>query len=543
MTNRTRVEQTPIALIGLSGSGKSTLGPLVAARLGVPHHDVDQELERRQGRTIREIFATDGEPHFRRLESDLTRELLGQGGVLSLGGGAPLTPAVADALAGHPVVWLRVDPDSAARRIGVDENRPLLVDGDAGDRLRRMLAERSGTYDTLATLSLDTDGLDADALVRAIAAHAASFAPSPRSGAQPAGLRGRLVARGYERGLRPLFFAGHGGDPEAIHEDMIAALALLGAMPGVRGLVGALTASPTEPVTVAGVRFPGRIGLAAGMDKDGRAALAWQHLGFAFAELGTVTALPQPGNPRPRVFRAPSSRGLVNRMGFNNAGALALANRLSVAGVLRGNGRAGIPLGISLGKSKATALDDAVADYLSSLRSLAAHADYIAINVSSPNTPGLRSLQDGGALAELLAALINEARVLAPGREPVPIFVKIAPDLTWGQVDEVLATVTDAGASGIIATNTTLARERLAPADAHLATEPGGLSGAPLTARAREVVGYVAAHTDLPVIGSGGVMTAGDAGALLDAGASLVQLYTGFVYAGPALIAASNARR
>jgi len=354
-------------------------------------------------------------------------------------------------------------------------------------------------------------------------------------------LRATLVAGGYERLLRPLLFRAHHGDPEAIHEDLIAALAVLPGLPGVRDAVGALTRVPATPVTVAGIRFPGRVGLAAGMDKEGRAAKAWQYLGFAFAELGTVTAQAQPGNPRPRIFRLRDSRALINRMGFNNDGAAALANRLAVAGLYRGNGAAGIPLGISIGKTKVVPVEEAVPDYLESLRTLAAHADYVAVNVSSPNTPNLRSLQDGGALAELLGALVAEARVLAGPGVPVPVFVKMAPDLTEGQLDEVLAAASDAGCAGLIATNTTLARDGLAPADRPRAVEAGGLSGAPLTARAREVVGYVCRHTDLPVMGVGGIMTAADAAALLDAGASLVQLYTGFIYAGPALVGAINA--
>ena len=344
---------------------------------------------------------------------------------------------------------------------------------------------------------------------------------------------------GYAGFLRPVLFRAHRGDPEAIHEDMIAGLSVLGSLPGARHLVGMLTRTTSEPVTVAGVRFPGRVGLAAGMDKDARAVLAWQYLGFAFAELGTVTAHAQPGNPRPRVFRATASSGLVNRMGFNNAGAQAMANRLAVAGILRGNGAAGIPVGISLGKTKTTPLEQAIPDYLASFDQVSPHADYIAVNVSSPNTPGLRSLQDGGALADLVAALTTRARQVTPGA-PVPIFVKVAPDLTWAQIDEVVAAVEAAGAAGIIATNTTLARDGLAAPDRHLAHEEGGLSGAPLTARAREVVRYVNRHCALPIIGSGGVMNADDAVALLDAGASLVQIYTGFIYSGPALIAAIN---
>ena len=355
-------------------------------------------------------------------------------------------------------------------------------------------------------------------------------------------VRGTLVRRGYDRVVRPALFGARGGDPELIHEDMIRALALLGGVPGLRDAGGALTRVAGSPVSVAGIRFPGRVGLAAGMDKDGRAAKAWQYLGFAFAELGTVTAQAQPGNPRPRIFRLRDSQALINRMGFNNDGADALANRLAVAGIARGNGAAGIPLGVSIGKTKLVPVEDAVGDYLASLRAVAPYADYVAVNVSSPNTPGLRSLQDGGALSALLRALVTESLAVAHGGEPVPVFVKVAPDLTESQLDEVLAAASDARCGGIIATNTTLARDGLAPADRPRASEAGGLSGAPLTARAREVVGYVCRHTDLPVMGVGGVMTADDAVALLDAGASLVQLYTGFIYAGPALIGAINER-
>lgn len=353
-------------------------------------------------------------------------------------------------------------------------------------------------------------------------------------------VRAVVVGQGYERILRPALFHSYGGDPERIHDAMMRALRVLPHAPGLREVVRVLTAVPATPVDVAGVTFPGRVGLAAGMDKDAEAVLAWQYLGFAFAELGTVTAQAQPGNPLPRVFRLSASRALINRMGFNNHGALALANRLAVAGIFRGNGRAGIPLGISLGKTKVVDVADAVDDYLTSLRLLVPHADYIAVNVSSPNTPGLRSLQDGGALGELVGALVSEARALAFGGTPVPVFVKVAPDLTFDQLDEVVDVVTRAGAAGLIATNTTLARDGLEHADRPRASEAGGLSGRPLTLRAREVVTHLCRATDLPVMGVGGVMTADDAQALLDAGARLVQLYTGFIYAGPALIGAIN---
>lgn len=364
------------------------------------------------------------------------------------------------------------------------------------------------------------------------------------------GLPAGLLDAGYARLVRPVLFRAHGGDPEGIHEDLIHLLAGVGSAAPVRALTGLLAGSTGRPATVAGVRFPSRVGLAAGLDKDASAVLAWQGLGFGFAELGTVTGRAQPGNDRPRVFRLRDSKALVNRMGFNNPGAEAVAATLAARNVYRGNGAAGIPVGISLGKTKVVPLEEAVDDYLTSFRLLAPHADYIAVNVSSPNTPGLRSLQDG-ALAGLVGALVAEAAITVPEEPrgtsgvtkglPVPVFVKVAPDLTWAQLDEVLATCADHGAAGLVATNATLARDGLAAADRPRAAEAGGLSGAPLTARAREVVGYVVAHTDLPVMGVGGIMTAADAMALFDLGASLVQLYTGFIYGGPGLPAAINA--
>lgn len=355
------------------------------------------------------------------------------------------------------------------------------------------------------------------------------------------GLPQAVLKGGFEGLLRPLLFASYGGDPESIHELTIKALAGVGGLPSARAALGLVAGSSGRPVSVAGVRFPNRVGLAAGMDKDGIAARAWRGLGFGFVEVGTVTAAAQPGNDRPRVFRLRESHALINRMGFNNHGAAALAATLAKADIYRGNGGAGIPVGISIGKTKLVPLDHAVDDYLSSLATVAPHADYVAINVSSPNTPNLRSLQDGGALAELTGALVRRAGELAAGGDPVPILVKLAPDLGWAQVDEVVTACEAAGISGLIATNTTLAREHLAPSDQPRASEAGGLSGAPLTARAREVVRYLCGHTDLPVVGVGGVMTSADALALFDVGASLVQLYTGFIYHGPALVAQINA--
>jgi dihydroorotate dehydrogenase len=380
------------------------------------------------------------------------------------------------------------------------------------------------------------------------------------------GLPASLLDAGYTRLVRPALFASFDGDPEAVHEWMIHTLAGFGSTAPARAAVRLFAGSRGRSTTVAGIRFGSRVGLAAGLDKDGTAVLAWEGLGFGFAELGTVTGRAQPGNDRPRMFRLRDSRALINRMGFNNPGAAAVAATLAARNVYRGNGAAGIPIGISIGKTKLVELEDAIEDYLTSLRLLAPHADYIAVNVSSPNTPGLRSLQDAGALGDLLTAMVAEAAALSvpspprasldaeglplgagSGRdgwlsptEPIPVFVKVAPDLTDGQIDEVVGVCESSAAAGLIATNTTLARDGLAAADAARAAEAGGLSGAPLTVRARQVVDRIASRSSLPVIGSGGIMTAADAQAMFDSGADLVQLYTGFIYGGPGLAAAIN---
>ena len=349
------------------------------------------------------------------------------------------------------------------------------------------------------------------------------------------------MSRAYERVVRPVLYRIGGGDAEVAHERTLAWLTRLGARRSVvRALVktyGRLDAGLER--TVFGVRFPGPVGLAAGMDKNGVALPAWRALGFGFVEVGTVTAQAQPGNERPRLFRLVESRAIVNRMGFNNEGSAALAARLERYGDL------GYPLGISIGKSKVTPLDEAVDDYVTSLRRLYQYGDYFAVNVSSPNTPGLRSLQDAGQLRELLAALRHEAEVLANGNEtPKPVLVKIAPDLTDAAVDELLAVCTDEQVSGLIATNTTIARDGIAAADQSRAAEAGGLSGRPLTERSRRMVEYVHKQTagQLPVIGVGGILDPDDASRMFDAGASLVQLYTGLVYRGPGLVRRTNAR-
>ena len=338
--------------------------------------------------------------------------------------------------------------------------------------------------------------------------------------------RAELAA--YQKLLRPILFRWAGGDPEAIHEAMIS---WLSHVPATR------SAQVANPVTVAGIEFPNRIGVAAGLDKDGVAAAAWARFGFGHAELGTVTGQAQPGNPRPRMFRARASQGVINRMGFNNRGADALADRLLKLGVQRGNRRLGIPLGVSIGKTKAIALVDAASDYLASLDALRDHADYFAVNVSSPNTPGLRSLQAAKELEQLLGCIIESA---SQGTDRIPVFVKLAPDLEPSQLTETLAVIRDCGAAGIIATNTTLSREGLDVADAHLAGEEGGLSGAPLTSKALAFVERVVSETDLPVIGVGGIMSPRDGVRMFEAGAVLLQIYTGFIYAGPALVRGLN---
>jgi len=287
--------------------------------------------------------------------------------------------------------------------------------------------------------------------------------------------------------------------------------------------------------TLWGLDFPNPIGLAAGFDKNGALPHVWAALGFGFAELGTVTAQPQAGNPTPRLFRLPAERALINRLGFNNDGAAAVATAL---GRRLAAGRPPIPLGLNLGKSRVASIEQAIDDYRASLATLYDCADYLVVNVSSPNTPGLRDLQSEAQLAPLLDALQADNRRLAAerGRAPRPLLVKLAPDLNDEGLGALAATALGAGIDGLIATNTTIDRSAL-PAGHPLAGEPGGLSGAPLRARATAVIRTLFRVTNgrLPIIGVGGVFNADDAYEKIRAGASLVQIYTGFVYAGPGL--------
>ena len=334
----------------------------------------------------------------------------------------------------------------------------------------------------------------------------------------------------YEKAARPIFFR---LSPERAHELAVRALTVLGHLAPLRRALEAwaqLPAARFAPVEMCGLKFPNRVGLAAGFDKNAECWLAAAALGFGHVEIGTVTAQAQPGNPKPRVFRYPAEEAVINRMGFNNAGAAAVAARLARQ---PGPGRRRIPLGVNLGKTKIVALDQATADYLASFALLAGHADYLVLNVSSPNTPDLRKLQDEERLRELLGAIAaaNRERAARPGHRRVPVLLKIAPDLTWPQIDAVLGAIAEFGLDGIVATNTTLAR----PGFFATVGEAGGLSGAPLRRRSTEIIGYIARQTGgrLPIIGEGGICDPVSAGEKLDAGATLVQIYTGMIYRGP----------
>jgi len=328
--------------------------------------------------------------------------------------------------------------------------------------------------------------------------------------------------------LRPLLFQ---LDPETAHELALQGLsawqAWLQRLPA--------TATRHDPLLASdlfGLHFPNPLGLAAGFDKNGALPHVWAALGFGFAELGTVTALAQAGNPRPRLFRLPAEQALINRLGFNNHGAAAVAAALAAR---LADGRPPVPLGINLGKSKLTPLADATADYVASLRALAPLADYIVVNVSSPNTPGLRELQSEAELAPLLAALQAENALLArDGGAPRPLLVKLAPDLADDALPGLVALARAHGIAGLVATNTTIDRGVL-PAGHALAGEAGGLSGAPLRVRATAVTRrlYQLAGRALPIVGVGGIASGADAYARIRAGAALLQTYTGFVYGGP----------
>jgi dihydroorotate dehydrogenase len=333
----------------------------------------------------------------------------------------------------------------------------------------------------------------------------------------------------YRRLLRPVLFQ---NDAEDIHGRTLHGLAWASRYGLACDAVESFLGAPSLPVELFGLRFPNPVGLAAGMDKLGEAVPAWAALGFGFSELGGVTWHAQPGNPLPRIFRAIREEAVVNRMGFNNNGAAALAEQLKQ---WRDAGRwPKHPVGINLGKSKITPLDQAAEDYANSFRVLRDLADFFVVNVSSPNTPNLRQLQDKAALDEILSSLQERNK----DNHPKPILVKVAPDLTFEALDEILQLAGPRQIAGIVATNTTVRRPETPDATSKkVYAETGGLSGRPLRMRSTEVIRHLYRQTrgKLPIIGVGGIFDAQDAWEKIVAGASLVQVYTGLVYEGPGL--------
>ena len=335
----------------------------------------------------------------------------------------------------------------------------------------------------------------------------------------------------YRHLIRPLLFC---QNAERIHNRTLRALRWVSRSPGLCSALRSLYGAPELPISILGMRFPNPVGLAAGMDKNAEALPAWAALGFGFTELGAVTWHPQPGNPAPRVFRAIEDEAIVNRMGFNNVGAERVAEIL--AEWRKSDRWPGHPVGMNLGKSKVTHLDKAAEDYANSFRVLLPHLDFFVVNVSSPNTPNLRQLQDKALLDEILSGLQEQQ---SEGRNRKPVLVKVAPDLTFQELDNIVELVGPRQITGIIATNTTIARPpNPAPHLARIYLETGGLSGRPLKKRSTEIVRHLYRQTQgkLPIIGVGGIFSAADAWEKITAGASLVQLYTGLVFEGPNVV-------
>jgi dihydroorotate dehydrogenase len=326
---------------------------------------------------------------------------------------------------------------------------------------------------------------------------------------------------------RPFLF---GLDPETAHDLTLGALARVQRTPLV-----CTVSQPRvdDPATIAGLRFPNRVGLAAGLDKNGRCIDGFGAMGFGFIEVGTVTPKAQPGNPKPRLFRLPEAQALINRLGFNNDGLSAF-----IANVTRATfrERGGI-LGLNIGKNASTPIERAVDDYLACLDGVYPHADYVTVNISSPNTQNLRALQSDAALDALLAAVqARRTQLAAQHGRRVPLFVKIAPDLDEAQVRAIAAALKAHGIDGVVATNTTVARD--AVKGLPHGAEAGGLSGRPVFEASNRVIRQLrcALGKGFPIIGVGGVMSGADAAAKIAAGADLVQIYTGFIYAGPPLV-------
>ena len=325
--------------------------------------------------------------------------------------------------------------------------------------------------------------------------------------------------------FRPILFA---LDPERAHHAAFAALDVQATLGLARVWAGYLPVA--KPVTVMGLNFSNPVGLAAGLDKDAKHLRGLAQLGFGFIEVGTLTPKPQAGNPTPRMFRLVKHEALINRLGFNNGGVEAAVKRLIARDTV-------VPVGVNIGKNAVTPIENAVDDYVMALRAVYATADYIAINISSPNTKNLRDLQAPDSVAALVSTLTKEGEKLARAHgKRKPVAVKIAPDLDDAIINDVVAAIIDAGADAIISSNTTISRDNVA--SHRFASETGGLSGAPLTARADAVLGKVvkAAAGRVPIIGVGGIMSVADARRKLDIGASLIQIYTGMLYRGPGFV-------
>jgi dihydroorotate dehydrogenase len=324
----------------------------------------------------------------------------------------------------------------------------------------------------------------------------------------------------YDRFLKPILFS---MDPETVHEMAITALSTLSRFPWLLELVPRAGDHRLRK-ELFGIRFPNPVGLAAGFDKNGMALPAWAALGFGFIEIGTITAQAQVGNPRPRIFRIPEAEALINRLGFNNQGVEKIAARLEE--LHQSSHWPRIPVGINLGKSKIIPLEEAPSDYVRSFQRLQGLGDYFVLNVSSPNTPGLRKLQEEAAIRQLFKTIQHQ------NQGGKPLLVKIAPDLALVQLDQILTLAHEFQLAGIIATNTTINQETI-PENKR---QTGGLSGKPLRTRALEVLRHIKRNSSLPVISVGGIMSAEDAKERFDSGAELVQIYTGFIYRGPGLV-------
>lgn len=331
----------------------------------------------------------------------------------------------------------------------------------------------------------------------------------------------------YKSIIKPIFFL---WEPEKIHHIVFKIIKFLCSIPGVPSLIKNIYCVNDKRLErkLFGLTFPNPVGLAAGFDKDAKLYDELGYYGFGFIEIGTLTPKAQPGNDQPRMFRLPEDEGLINRMGFNNGGAAAAAERLK-------NRKSNIIVGGNIGKNKVTHNEDAVSDYEKCFETLFDYVDYFVVNVSSPNTPGLRALQDKEPLTKLL---LRVKELNAQKKNPKAILLKIAPDLTNEQLDDIIVIVKETKIDGVIATNTTISRENLHTPDSRLqACGAGGLSGKPLTKRSVEVVKYLSDKSNkaFPIIGVGGIHTGKDAVEMLNAGASLVQVYTGFIYEGPGI--------